>query len=194
MVGPTLPEGEEDDSLDGDELEDRLKWAQQVHGGKVEEEKGVKGQADREVVDDGDVEVSTVDAVGRKRERERESCCPGLWGAKQVQLGAKRDQMGKRRVHSFAVEENTAQEGVKGRGSSFSSVAGASFYLLFYLLWLTGVLSLYCLGAVSLHFPALWALTVHGAASWGDWQDTLVMEQGSILSHSPSPARPSILT
>lgn len=35
-VGPTLPEGEEDDCLDGDELEDRLKRAQEVHGGKVE--------------------------------------------------------------------------------------------------------------------------------------------------------------
>lgn len=68
MVGPTLPEGEEDDSLDGDELEDWLKRAQQVHGGKVEEEKGIKGQADREVVDDGDVEVSTVDTVGTERE------------------------------------------------------------------------------------------------------------------------------
>lgn len=122
MVGPTLPEGEEDDSLDGDELEDWLIWAQQVHGGEVEEEKGIKGQADREVVDDGDVEVSTVDTAGR----ERESCCPGLWGAKQVQLGAKRDQMGKGRMHSFAVGKNTDQEGEKGRGSSFS-VGGTSF-------------------------------------------------------------------
>lgn len=46
MMEPTLPEGEEDDGLDGDELEDWLKWAQQVHGGEVEEEKGIKGQAD----------------------------------------------------------------------------------------------------------------------------------------------------
>lgn len=46
LVGPTLPEGEEDDGLDGDELEDWLKRAQQVHGGEVEEEKGIKGQAD----------------------------------------------------------------------------------------------------------------------------------------------------
>lgn len=135
MVGPTLPEGEEDDGLDSDELEDWLKRAQQVHGGKVEEEKGIKGQADREVVDDGDVEVSTVDTVGR----ERESCCPGLWGAKQ--LGAKRDQMEKGKVHNFAVGENTAQEGEEGRSSSFSSVGGTSSYLLFYLFWLTGVLS-----------------------------------------------------
>lgn len=67
VVGPTLPEGEEDDCLDGDELEDRFKWTQQVHGGKVEEEEGIKRQADGEVVDDGDVEVATLDAVGRER-------------------------------------------------------------------------------------------------------------------------------
>lgn len=41
-----------------------------------------------------------------------------------MQLGAKRDQMGKRRVHSFAVGENTAQEGEQGRGNSFSSAGG----------------------------------------------------------------------
>lgn len=67
MVVPTLPEGEEDDCLDSDELEDWLKRAQQVHGGKIEEEKGVKCQADREVVDDGDVQVAALDAVGRER-------------------------------------------------------------------------------------------------------------------------------
>lgn len=66
MVGPTLPEGEEDDCLDGEELEDWLKWAQQVHGGEVEEKEGIKRQADGEVVDDGDVEVATLDAVGRE--------------------------------------------------------------------------------------------------------------------------------
>lgn len=90
-MGPTLPEGEEDDSLDGDELEDRLKRAQQVHGGKVEEEKGVKGQADREVVDDGDVEVSTVDAVGRKRESE---LLPWAVGSKASATGGKEGSNG----------------------------------------------------------------------------------------------------
>lgn len=81
-----MPEGEEDDSLDGDELEDRLKWAQQIHGGKVEEEKGIKGQADREVVDDGDVEVSTVDTVGGERERE---LLPWAVGSKASTTGGK---------------------------------------------------------------------------------------------------------
>lgn len=192
MVGPTLPEGEEDDSLDGDELEDWLERTQQIHGGEVEEEKGIKGQADREVVDDGDVEVSTVDTVGR----ERENCCPGLWGAKQVQLGAKRDQMGKGRVHSFAVRESTAQEGEEGRGSSFSSVGGTSFYLLFYLLWLTGILSLYCLGAVSLYSPALWAHSAHCACS--SFLGRLAGHTGDGAGIHPLPftpsAPPSILT
>lgn len=67
VVGPTLPEGEEDYCLYGDELEDWLKRAQQVHGGEVEEEEGIKRQADREVVDDGDVEVSALDAAGGER-------------------------------------------------------------------------------------------------------------------------------
>lgn len=43
-------------------------------------------------------------------------------------------------------------------------------------------------------FLALWAHrapTIHGAASWRDWQDTLVMEQGSILSHSPPQPHPA---
>lgn len=43
-------------------------------------------------------------------------------------MGAERDQMGKRKVHSFTVEENTAQEREEGRSSSFSSVDGTSFY------------------------------------------------------------------
>lgn len=69
-LGLTLPEGEENDSLDGDELEDRLKRAQQVHGGKVEEEEGIKSQADREVVDDGDVEIAASDTAGGEQAAE----------------------------------------------------------------------------------------------------------------------------
>lgn len=62
-VKPALPEGQEDDRLDGEELEHRLVRPQQVAGGEEEEEEGVEGQADREVVDDGDVQVSSVDAA-----------------------------------------------------------------------------------------------------------------------------------
>lgn len=64
-VGPALPEGQEDDRLDGEELEHRLVRPQQVAGGEEEEEEGVEGQADGEVVDDGDVQVSSVDAANR---------------------------------------------------------------------------------------------------------------------------------
>lgn len=42
----TLPEGEKDDGLDHEELEDRAVGTQQLPGGEVEEEEGVKGQAD----------------------------------------------------------------------------------------------------------------------------------------------------
>lgn len=38
----TLPEGEKDDGLDHEELEDRAVGAKQVPGGKVEEEEGVE--------------------------------------------------------------------------------------------------------------------------------------------------------
>lgn len=65
---PALPEGQEDDRLDGEELEHRLVRPQQVAGGEEEEEEGVEGQADREVVDDGDVQVSSVDAAQGKKE------------------------------------------------------------------------------------------------------------------------------
>ena len=40
---PTLPEGEKDDRLDGEELDDRIKGSQQVPRGKVEEEQGIQG-------------------------------------------------------------------------------------------------------------------------------------------------------
>lgn len=63
----TLPEGEEDNRLDGEELQDWLKRAQKLHGGKVEEKKGIEGQADGEVVNDGDVEVATVDAGEQRK-------------------------------------------------------------------------------------------------------------------------------
>lgn len=62
---PTLPEREEDDGLDGEELEDRLEGLQELPGGQVEKEQGVEGQADRDVVDQGDVEVAAVDAGAR---------------------------------------------------------------------------------------------------------------------------------
>lgn len=63
----TLPEGEEDDGLDHEELEDGAIGAEQVPGGKVEEEEGVEGQADGDVVDDGHVEVAAGDTVGTRK-------------------------------------------------------------------------------------------------------------------------------
>lgn len=62
---PTLPEREEDDGLDGEELEDRLEGLQELPGGEVEKEQGVEGQADGDIVDQGDVEVAAVDAGAR---------------------------------------------------------------------------------------------------------------------------------
>lgn len=59
-----MPEGKKDDRLDHEELEDRAVRAEQLPGGKVEEEEGVEGQADGDVVDDGHVEVAAGDAAG----------------------------------------------------------------------------------------------------------------------------------
>lgn len=59
----TLPEGQEDDGLDREELEHGLVWPEEVAGGEEEEEEGVERQADGEVVDDGDVQVAPVDAA-----------------------------------------------------------------------------------------------------------------------------------
>lgn len=66
----TLPEGEEDDRLDHEELEHGAVGDQQLPGGKVEEEEGVEGEADRDIVDDGHVEVAT-GHTGDGRERHQ---------------------------------------------------------------------------------------------------------------------------
>ena len=58
----TLPEGEEDDALDGEELDDGVEGLEELPGAVVEEEEAVEGQGHGDVVDDGDVEVAPVDA------------------------------------------------------------------------------------------------------------------------------------
>lgn len=72
----TLPEREEDDGLDGEELEDRLKGPQELPGGEVEKEQCVEGQADGDVVDEGDIEVAAVDTGTRAGEGVRRRPCP----------------------------------------------------------------------------------------------------------------------
>lgn len=62
---PTLPEGQEDDRFDGQELEDRFKGPQKVTGGRVEEEQSIEGQTHRDVVDDRNIEVASIHAAGR---------------------------------------------------------------------------------------------------------------------------------
>lgn len=63
---PTLPEREEDDGFDGEEFEHRLKRSQKVTGGEVEEEEGIQSQTDRDVVDDGDVKVTSRYTIWRE--------------------------------------------------------------------------------------------------------------------------------
>lgn len=79
----TLPEGQEDDRLDGEEFEHGFVGPEQVAGREEEEEERVESQADGEVVDDGDVEVASVDAAqreekGMRNPRFQQSFCPCL--------------------------------------------------------------------------------------------------------------------
>lgn len=55
----TLPEGQEDDRLHHEELEDWAIGAEQLTCGEVEKEEGIQCQADRDVVDDCHIEVAT---------------------------------------------------------------------------------------------------------------------------------------
>lgn len=55
-----MPEGQEDDGLNGEKFEHWFVRPEQVAGGKVEEEERVQSQAHREVVDDCDVQVSSI--------------------------------------------------------------------------------------------------------------------------------------
>lgn len=66
----TLPEGEEDDRFDHEELEQGAVGVEQVPGGEVEEEEGVERQADWDVVDDGHIQVPTVHTGGDRQGRD----------------------------------------------------------------------------------------------------------------------------
>ena len=68
----TLPEGEEDDGLDHEELEHGAVGAEQLAGGEEEEEEGVQRQADRDVVHDAHVQVAAGNTRGREAQRESE--------------------------------------------------------------------------------------------------------------------------
>lgn len=59
----TLPEGEEDDGFDHEELEHGPVGAEQVSSREVEQEESVERQADRDVVDDGHIEVTAGNTV-----------------------------------------------------------------------------------------------------------------------------------
>lgn len=72
---PTLPEGQEDDRLDGEEFEHRLVRPEQVTGCKEEEEESVESQTDGEVVDDGDVKVSSIYAAQKQTNKQKEVQC-----------------------------------------------------------------------------------------------------------------------
>lgn len=69
---PTLPEGEEDNRLDHQELEHGAVRAEQLPGGEVKEEEGVQRQANGDVVDDGHVQVTASNTVGREDVRGNE--------------------------------------------------------------------------------------------------------------------------
>lgn len=53
-----MPEGQENDRLDGAELEDRVKWSKKITRSVIKEEQAVQSQTDGNVVDHCDVDVT----------------------------------------------------------------------------------------------------------------------------------------
>lgn len=65
----TLPEGEKDDRLDHEELEYGVVRDKQLTCSKVEEEERVERQADRDVINDGDIQVTTGNTGGNTQKK-----------------------------------------------------------------------------------------------------------------------------
>lgn len=63
----TLPKREENDGLDGAELEDRLEGSEEFLGSKVEEIQSIQGQTDGDVVDDCGVQVAPIHTVAEQK-------------------------------------------------------------------------------------------------------------------------------
>lgn len=56
-----MPEGQENDALDGAELENRFEGGEQVSCSKIEEEESVQGEGNADIVDAGNINVSTIE-------------------------------------------------------------------------------------------------------------------------------------
>ena len=65
----TLPERQEDDRFDSEELEYGIEGSEELLGCEVEEEEGVQGQGDADVIDQSDVNVAL---AGTEKNWERE--------------------------------------------------------------------------------------------------------------------------
>lgn len=103
----------------------------------------------------------------------------------------------------FAIGESTAQEGKERQGERGGAGGHSAFPLGGISYYGSQEIHPFLIWGQSLCSQVLWApcaLTTCGAAPWGGGgvgcEDTLslVMEQGPVLSPSPSPAQPSILT
>jgi len=62
----TLPEWKEDDGLDREKLQHWIVGSEKLLSGRVEEEERIEGQAHAEVVDDGYVQVATMNPIKTK--------------------------------------------------------------------------------------------------------------------------------
>lgn len=58
----TLPEGEKDNTLDSTELQHGVEWGQKFPRGKVEQKESVESERDRDIVQEGGVQIATVDS------------------------------------------------------------------------------------------------------------------------------------
>lgn len=61
-----MPKRKKNNALDGGELENWIEGFQEVFGSKVKKEEAVESERDRDVVDDDDVQVSTIGTAKKK--------------------------------------------------------------------------------------------------------------------------------
>lgn len=70
-----MPKGKKDDRFNHEKFEHRAVGAEKVSGGEVEEEESVQGQADRDVVDDGHIQIPAGHTVAKEREPAKQTLC-----------------------------------------------------------------------------------------------------------------------
>ena len=79
----TLPKWKEDYRFHSAELQHWFKWHQKIFCSKVEKEQTIECKSDRNIIDDGNIQISSVGAERKKTQRHCNSCLLLLNTAKQ---------------------------------------------------------------------------------------------------------------